>query len=705
MKSSSRKPPLHLNIFWHNSSKEAKAHAELLYGNFRRNPHSPHERYIGIPCFLYPYAPSEEELRRAQSELVVNLVFIDNHMVISPEWKEFLIELEKRAREPNFYFVPIALTKNAFKISDQLNARNFLRIWDAEDQEPGPFLLINLTHNIGRILYGKKMARHDEDNSLPYAPLNLFLSHAGKDGKTLVKALRERIGHYIGLDAFLDTKDIDAGHRFDDQIEHAIKDSIMVVHNTDEFSSSVWGMREVILAKENFRPVVVVNRYKKGTNRGSPFVGNVPHLHLDEEDEETILLDYILVGALREAVRAQYVKKQLDYITHSFGLKEKKLLAYPPSLDTIAHLGNLQKNTDTPLMLVYPDPPLSLYEHNYLKARLKGNFIFTTPALLPLTSSGAEQALKGLKISFSLSETDMGAYTWITNRYIEDMMVELVRYLLVSGSSLIYSGNIDYQQKVGGEVKNFAELLMELVTINRKNLSDHIKGEIPPMENFSFYPLYPLKSTNDLADLKDIVKFQPVAPPENLKLTEDKASTILKFQTFPDKYVWAKCLTKMREEMFEATDAHISLGGKWLNFKGKMPGVLEEIQLVLKKRKPLYLIGGFGGVTGGVVDLIRGKEVNNFSLAFFEHEYPDYCRFLQAFNDSQLTQADEKVDYSSLRQFFAEKFPEEGPDKYAALNNGLSDEENETLFTSRNEMEVITILLKGLKTIKNNGSS
>jgi len=41
----------------------------------------------------------------------------------------------------------------------------------------------------------------------------------------------------------------------------------------------------------------------------------------------------------------------------------------------------------------------------------------------------------------------------------------------------------------------------------------------------------------------------------------------------------------------------ICLGGKLKGFKGKEPGVLEEARIALEFKKPLYLLGGFGGAT------------------------------------------------------------------------------------------------------------
>lgn len=52
------------------------------------------------------------------------------------------------------------------------------------------------------------------------------------------------------------------------------------------------------------------------------------------------------------------------------------------------------------------------------------------------------------------------------------------------------------------------------------------------------------------------------------------------------------CLTMLLEP-----GCRICLGGRMRGFQGREPGVIEEARLALAYKKPLYLIGGFGGAT------------------------------------------------------------------------------------------------------------
>lgn len=61
----------------------------------------------------------------------------------------------------------------------------------------------------------------------------------------------------------------------------------------------------------------------------------------------------------------------------------------------------------------------------------------------------------------------------------------------------------------------------------------------------------------------------------------------------------ARGLTALRHELTKLLDpgCRVCLGGRTKGFQGKEPGVMEEARLAVEYRKPLYLMGGFGGAT------------------------------------------------------------------------------------------------------------
>jgi hypothetical protein len=144
----------------------------------------------------------------------------------------------------------------------------------------------------------------------------------------------------------------------------------------------------------------------------------------------------------------------------------------------------------------------------------------------------------------------------------------------------------------------------------------------------------------------------------------------------------------MRQEMNDKISARVLLGGQVTGFKGKYPGLLEEALLALRADKPLYLIGGFGGCTRAIVDTMKGGYVEVFTEAFQSRE-PLFAaladRYRAGGGDSEIS----PIDYDGELKFLQST-------GVSGLNNGLTDGENETLFSSKNLPEIAYLLLKGL---------
>jgi hypothetical protein len=61
-----------------------------------------------------------------------------------------------------------------------------------------------------------------------------------------------------------------------------------------------------------------------------------------------------------------------------------------------------------------------------------------------------------------------------------------------------------------------------------------------------------------------------------------------------------RALTGMRRYMGAKTNGRVLLGGKRHGFQGEIPGLMEEALISLDNAQPLYLAGGFGGVTADI---------------------------------------------------------------------------------------------------------
>ena len=136
--------------------------------------------------------------------------------------------------------------------------------------------------------------------------------------------------------------------------------------------------------------------------------------------------------------------------------------------------------------------------------------------------------------------------------------------------------------------------------------------------------------------------------------------------------------------MIASCDIRIFAGGRLTGYKGWMPGVLEEIALAAEMGKPVFLIGGFGGVTRSVCRLIVEKEL------------PEELTF--AWQLTNNTGLEDMAKFAASRGVDYEKQYQRSLDiaMNAELRNGLSQEENARLFESPFVDEVIHLILKGI---------
>lgn len=56
-------------------------------------------------------------------------------------------------------------------------------------------------------------------------------------------------------------------------------------------------------------------------------------------------------------------------------------------------------------------------------------------------------------------------------------------------------------------------------------------------------------------------------------------------------------LTGLRQYMTSISQGQVLIGGRREGFQGEMPGLLEEALFAVQQGRPLYLVGGFGGIT------------------------------------------------------------------------------------------------------------
>ena len=170
------------------------------------------------------------------------------------------------------------------------------------------------------------------------------------------------------------------------------------------------------------------------------------------------------------------------------------------------------------------------------------------------------------------------------------------------------------------------------------------------------------------ASLSDVIALHPTPKPSDVDLDEDE------FVAPADApYAWLRCMTEMRREMVETTHARVLVGGQLLASTPRS-GIAEEFALSIAANQPVYLCGGFGGMTAEIIAAVRGAQPEALTEEF--HTATEQRRAaLEHYNASEVG-GSYPIDYEGWQHEFASA-------GVAGLRNGLSEEENLRLFSSQ----------------------
>jgi hypothetical protein len=686
------KYPLNIYVLWHPNNYQGLSYAKTIFSTFSRDVNYPLQRGIGIPTYFISDPENlMQKINCDEANQTCILFFMDEHMIIDdddefPKWeKEVLKVYDYCTNHKNkILFYPIATDENASRFSTKLNVNNRLNLYEFKEEDREHELLQQIAFKLSTRLYPLLYNERE-------LPVTVFISHARRDGDTLALMVKNAIDQLkFGLTPFIDVKDIGKGENFEDEISTAITESIFLILNTDEYSSREWCIKEIIYAKKNSCPIIHVNAAKDRTKRVFPYLGNFPSIKLKVSSNGNSNIDEIIATVLLETLRYKYHKILNEEILSKFKKGQNpfyKASALPPELLTI------DKNI-TQQLLLYPDPPLGNEEISILKEQ-EPNIEYITP-LLHLTQIHSSKEfdknfLKDRIIGLSISENPElvknRTYNLFDHIHLQDALVEISRYLLVSNASCAYGGNIEYPIKKF----NFTEILTNLTA----SYIDGYNDKIPPIINHVFYPIsekvknnYALRSR-----YKGVIDFKFHINPLHKNFSSE------------DRPEVAIALTDMRKKMFLQNEAQIFIAGKVIGYEGMISGILEEAYWALKYQRPIYIVGAFGGISAELINLlvdghstiIQNDSSANFENSSWQEEYTTYCAYaLQLWKEDKET-VDNRTYYEPLGQFFANHWKQ----NESNLNNGLSKEENHTLFSSKNMLEVTRLILKGLNNFFN----
>lgn len=268
-------------------------------------------------------------------------------------------------------------------------------------------------------------------------------------------------------------------------------------------------------------------------------------------------------------------------------------------------------------------------------------------------------ALAGVQIALSASESPDLQRLGLLDIHFRLALAETARSVLVGGGRLAYGGHLDDDGYT-------AFMIRELHRYSRRDgplsvylaWSEHRRMELASLT----------KQEEDLGMFGEIICLDPdgavVAPSAGRGAGPE--ATI-------DSAVVEQSLSSMRRHLAAKCQGILVIGGKREGFQGQLPGVLEEVLLFIKQGKPVYPAAGFGGTTFDLVKVID-QDAGTWFPAL-----PD-----AAAADDRLTQG---------LKLISEAVANRG---WAALNNGLSDDDNRRLATTHRPSEIAALISLGL---------
>jgi len=280
--------------------------------------------------------------------------------------------------------------------------------------------------------------------------------------------------------------------------------------------------------------------------------------------------------------------------------------------------------------------------------------------------------LNGKSIAISVSENEDLEKLGFTIQHLNDITVEIARYIIANDGKALYGGDL----RQNGFTTLFSELSNQY-----KRMNDDTSGFV----NYFVFPnTKQLTRDTRIHFLSKNIEINEIEDPKSL--TIDYNAKYDPRTNIEHRYIYSECFKEMRIQMAKDCTARVLIGGKITNYLGYIPGVIEEALCTLRENKPLFLVGAFGGATEKLIKLIKGEAVEELT-----NDFQYNTEFLIKFKDS----VDSKCDYTDYDKLKAElsKFDVK---KISDLN-GLTIEENEILFSSKNIHQIVYLLMKGLK--------
>ncbi|HWB01728.1 MAG TPA: TIR domain-containing protein [Verrucomicrobiales bacterium] len=658
------------------------------------------ERSPAIPVRLWRSQTAPEE-RKFPKDVVFDadrnliLVLIDQEFFQKRrEWETFVNDLTLRVAGGQHTIIPLAIHADAARVSKAFWDVNHIPVANDAGLPDDERIYQAIYTALIRLL-------------MPTLP-TVFLCHAKNKieketvgrGEKIARVIRQYVYEETQLSCFFDFHDIPHGAAVKRSVKAAINRSVMLVVWTEKLLDSPWCQLELIEARRQQRPLVILDALEDKTPRLFPFLGNMPVIRW--QDNSAAVVSSILLEVLRSFhLKEVFIKlSAAERDKPVFGLHPPDLL--DNSLTGAFSAGSRKSGAKIPpgkKLFVYPDPPVKADELLVLQELIPAGRFFSLVEWRALRAadrlgtrwfsrkSPRPQPFLGFNTGVSVSFSDTWADLGLIQSHQEDITADIALELILLGTKIVWGGD-SRPEGLGGQLKRIVRTYQHPTHAPQDHVLLYVPYSPDPTKTYKVEEIQARREFAEVRMLPCPVDFG--AWRENPPAVDSAGAVALAALGF----------SMMRAELAQVCDARIVLGGGLQSFLGLYPGIAEEAyESVRRAGKPLYILGGFGGAARAVYETLTGTGGGEAALL-------DACHRVWAQGRKEANREHNRL-VNKLRKRAFKFDPEAMIRKFKNLRlaglsrlNGLSPRENEKLAESQNVHEILELLVRGLSVVR-----
>lgn len=194
-------------------------------------------------------------------------------------------------------------------------------------------------------------------------------------------------------------------------------------------------------------------------------------------------------------------------------------------------------------------------------------------------------ALEGVNVGISVSDSEDLGRLGLNARHADLAIGEIARAVLIARGRITYGGRLKpsgFTQQLMNEVRRYGTTRHSLtLCLAEPEHRDLDRGELDQVDR-------------QLGTWGRLVTLDASGEPTAWREDHPEAPAPM---TDAER---ANAYSGLRRHLVQTTDARVLVGGQLRDYKGSMPGVIEEASLAVERGQSLYLAGGFGGAATAV---------------------------------------------------------------------------------------------------------